>query len=144
MTEHLPFWKAKNLDEFSPEEWESLCDGCARCCLHKFIDDDTEELFYSNACCRYLDIDNCTCTCYEQRNNRVPDCVIVTPENIGELDWMPVTCAYRLLYEGEDLPDWHPLVSGSKDSIHEAGISVRFLAISEEEIENPEDYIFEE
>lgn len=144
MTEQVPFWKAKPLHELSREEWESLCDGCARCCLHKFVDEDTEELLYSSACCRYLDIDNCTCTCYQQRNIKVPDCVIVTPDNVGELDWMPVTCAYRLLYEGEDLPDWHPLVSDSKETIHEAGISVRYLAISEDEVDNPEDYIFEE
>ena len=137
-----PFWKEKSLQELSPEEWESLCDGCARCCLHKFIDDDGR-LLYSSVVCRYLDIDKCQCTCYEQRSIKVPDCVIVKPENIDELDWMPSSCAYRLLNEGKELPDWHPLVSGDPNSVHEAGISVRHFAVSEDEVDDPEYYIID-
>ncbi len=136
------FWKYTPLQEMTREQWESLCDGCARCCLMKFIN-DAGELFYTSVACRYLDIDSCRCTCYEQRDIRVPGCVVVKPDNISDLDWMPSSCAYRLVYEGRDLPDWHPLVSGKPESVHEAGISVRHFAISEERVDDPEDWIID-
>lgn len=120
-----PFWISKSLSEMSQAEWESLCDGCARCCLIKLEDEDTGEIHYTNVVCDLLDQENCRCTDYVNRSVRVPQCIVVRPDNIQELKWMPSTCAYRLLWEGKPLPAWHPLVSGDSDSVHLAGISVR-------------------
>lgn len=127
----LPFWKRKTLREMTTQEWESLCDGCAKCCLHKLEDADTGAIAPTNVACRLLDMTACRCTRYSERQRLVPDCVVLEPTNVGTLSWMPSTCAYRLLAEGKDLPDWHPLVSGDRDSVHEAGISVREWAVSE-------------
>ena len=126
------FWKTKSLSEMSTAEWESLCDGCAQCCLAKVEDIDTGSVHYTDVVCRYLDTEKCRCTAYSKRTTLVPDCVKLTPDNLGQLNWMPATCAYRLLSEGQPLPDWHPLVSGSDASVHEAGVSVRGHCISEE------------
>jgi uncharacterized cysteine cluster protein YcgN (CxxCxxCC family) len=126
------FWKTRPLHEMSPAEWESLCDGCAQCCLAKVEDIDTGDVHYTDVVCRYLDTEACRCTAYSERTKLVPECVKLTPDNLGQLSWMPETCAYRLLYEGKPLPDWHPLVSGNDTSVHEAGISVRGRCISEE------------
>lgn len=131
MTTNIPFWEIKSLDQMSPDEWESLCDGCARCCLLKLEDEDSHEVFFTNVVCKYLEQEQCRCTEYQQRNHLVPDCVVVTPE-IAQQPWLPDTCAYRLLAEGKPLPDWHPLLSGDPDSVHRAGISVRDKAVSEE------------
>lgn len=136
-----PFWKRKTLAEMTREEWESLCDGCARCCLAKLEDEDTGEIAYTNVACRLLDHESCRCTKYAQRSRFVPDCITLTPENVGQLRWMPSTCAYRLLTEGKDLPDWHPLVSGTPESVHWAGISVRGRIVSERKAIDLEDYI---
>lgn len=141
MTKPLPFWKAKPLDALSKAEWESLCDGCAKCCLHKLEDPDTGEIAQTNVACRLLDIGSCRCANYPQRARYVPDCVILTPKNVGALKWMPKTCAYRLLAEGKDLFPWHPLVSGDPESVHRAGISVRGRAISERRAGPLEDHI---
>lgn len=107
------------------EEWESLCDGCARCCLLKLQDADTDEVYYTNLHCKYLKVDECACSDYQNRSTLVPDCLSLTPDNLSQLHWMPATCAYRLLFEGNPLPEWHPLVSGNPESVHEAGISIR-------------------
>ncbi len=107
------------------DEWESLCDGCARCCLVKLEDEDTGEIHFTDIGCTLLDGKACRCRDYPRRSRRVTDCVTLTPEAVRTLTWLPVTCAYRLLSQGKDLPDWHPLVSGSSDSVHEAGVSVR-------------------
>jgi uncharacterized cysteine cluster protein YcgN (CxxCxxCC family) len=141
VTKPLPFWKAKPLDALSKAEWESLCDGCAKCCLHKLEDTDTGEIAQTNVACRLLDIGSCRCANYPQRSRYVPDCVILTPKNVGALKWMPKTCAYRLLAEGKDLFPWHPLVSGDPESVHRAGISVRGRAISERRAGPLEDHI---
>ena len=125
------FWKRKSLREMTRQEWESLCDGCAKCCLHKLQDDRTGQVRYTNVACRLLDCGSCTCSDYENRTRRVPDCVILTPDNIDELYWMPRTCAYRLLAEGKDLPDWHPLITGDPDSPRKAGISVHGRVVPE-------------
>lgn len=126
-----PFWETKRLDEMSAEEWESLCDGCGKCCLHKLQDADTDEIFSTNVACRLLDLETCRCGDYPNRKKKVPDCVQLTPETAASLPWLPPTCAYKLIAHGEALPEWHPLVSGSPDSVHDAGISLRGRAVSE-------------
>lgn len=141
MTDELPFWRRKTLAETNPEEWESLCDGCGKCCLHKLEDEDTREIAFTNVACRLLDIGSCRCTNYVGRTRLVPDCVQLTPENAGALRWMPSTCAYRLLAEGKDLPAWHPLVSGDPDSVHRAGVSVRGRCVPERKAGDLYDHI---
>jgi hypothetical protein len=136
------FWQTKPLTELADHEWESLCDGCGRCCLHKLEDEDTEELLFTQVACRLLDIDTCRCTRYRKRSKLVPDCLSLR-QGFKQFHWLPSTCAYRLLYEGKPLPEWHPLVSGRAESVHEAGISVRGLAISELLVDDIEDYVLE-
>ncbi len=140
----LPFWMEKSLEEMNTEEWESLCDGCGRCCLLKLQDFDTGKVSYTSVACRLLDLDKCACTRYSERRRLVPDCVKLTPRNISKLQWMPSTCAYRLLYEGKPLEPWHPLISGNAESVHEAGISIRHRAISEREAGDIENYILDD
>jgi len=130
----LPFWQTKTLSEMSNPEWESLCDGCARCCMHKLEDEDTGEVHYTSIVCRYLDQDKCQCTDYSQRNVNVPECVLLTPERVDEFAWLPNTCAYRLIAEGKDLYDWHPLVSGDKASVQAAGIAVTGKVVDERSV----------
>jgi len=119
------FWRVKSLEEMTTAEWESLCDGCARCCLVKLEDEDSGEIHFTDLGCKLLDAETCRCRDYRRRRRRVPDCVKLTPEAVRKLSWLPVTCAYRLLAEGRDLAWWHPLVSGSPDTVREAGVSVR-------------------
>jgi len=121
----VPFWRRKRLSDMSRAEWESLCDGCGRCCLNKLIDADTRRTLYTDVACRLLDGETCRCSDYAHRHARVKDCVRLTPRNVGRLTWLPPTCAYRLIANGQDLPWWHPLVSGSRETVHEAGVSVR-------------------
>ncbi|MHC8507904.1 MAG: YcgN family cysteine cluster protein [Rhodospirillales bacterium] len=136
-----PFWKTKTFDEMTRAEWESLCDGCAKCCLNKLQDEDTGEYHFTDVACRLLDLNTCRCTHYAARQAIVPECQALTPENVGALDWLPSTCAYRLVYEGEDLADWHPLVSGDAESVHRAGVSVRGRVKSESDIADLENHI---
>jgi uncharacterized cysteine cluster protein YcgN (CxxCxxCC family) len=131
--EDPPFWRAKTLEEMSPREWESLCDGCARCCLVKLEDEDTGEVHYTDVGCALLDAGSCRCRDYRRRQAKIPDCVRLTPETVRRLSWLPPTCAYRLLAEGKDLPSWHPLVSGDPNSVHRAGVSVRGRTAGNEE-----------
>ena len=131
MTE--PFWKTKKLSEMTDAEWESLCDGCGRCCLVKLEDEDTGEVAYTDVGCTLLEGDTCRCRDYEGRQARVPDCVRLTADTVRTLSWLPPTCAYRLLAEGRDLPWWHPLLSGDPDTVHGAGISVRGRVAGPEE-----------
>ena len=118
-----PFWQVKTLEEMSREEWESLCDGCARCCLVKLEDADTAEIYFTDVGCTLLDAKTCRCRDYRRRQSRVSDCVKLTPKTVRRLDWLPVTCAYRCLAEGRGLAWWHPLVSGSPDTVRQAGVS---------------------
>jgi uncharacterized cysteine cluster protein YcgN (CxxCxxCC family) len=119
------YWQEKTLEEMSLREWEGLCDGCARCCLVKLEDEDTSEIHYTDVGCTLLDGATCQCRDYKNRQKKVADCVRLTPKTVRSLNWLPTTCAYRLLSEGKDLPDWHPLVSGDPESVHTAGVSVR-------------------
>ena len=126
-----PFWKTTPLDQMTQAQWESLCDGCGRCCLHKLRDEYTEELSFTNVSCRLLDTDTCRCRKYETRRDFVPDCVSLTPASLRDIDWLPPSCGYRRVAEGKDLAPWHPLVSGDPDSVHRANVSVRGRAIDE-------------
>lgn len=137
----LPFWKRKRLDEMTSAEWESLCDGCGKCCLHKLEDEDTGEIALTNVACRYLDLGTCRCGDYANRQKNVADCVQLTPSAVPSLHWLPETCAYRLVGEGRDLPSWHPLISGDADAVHAAGVSVRGKAVSEDEVDDLEDHV---
>ncbi len=130
----VPFWETKSLNEMSTEEWESLCDGCARCCLHKIEDEDSGEIHFTNIACRLLDLGNCQCLDYAHRFKKVSDCLQLTPEKVEELTWLPKTCAYRRVSEGWGLARWHPLVSGNKKTVIEAGISVSGKTISEKSV----------
>ena len=128
-----PFWRRKPLGEMTRPEWESLCDGCGKCCLLKVEYEDTREVFPTSVSCKLLDRDTCRCSDYVHRKRHVPDCILLTPEMVGNLSWLPSTCAYRMLSEGKDLAWWHPLVSGDPETVHDAGISVRQRTISEDE-----------
>lgn len=132
----LPFWRAKSLSEMTAEEWESLCDGCGKCCLLKLEDADTGEIHPTDVGCRLLDLATCRCTRYTERKRLVPDCVALNADNVKELAWMPKTCAYRLVAEGKDLPDWHPLKTGDPESVVRAGVSMRGKLVSEREAGN--------
>ncbi|MSO90085.1 MAG: YcgN family cysteine cluster protein [Acetobacteraceae bacterium] len=125
------FWETKTLEEMSPDEWESLCDGCGRCCLHKLRHDDTGALSFTNVACRLLDVSTARCSDYANRRRRVPDCVNLTPAEVREIDWLPPSCAYRLLAENKPLYWWHPLVSGDVATVAQAGISVAGRAVNE-------------
>jgi len=122
------FWKQKRLSQMNHDEWESLCDGCGRCCLHKLEDEDDGRIYYTRAACSLLDIKSCRCKDYANREKLMPDCLQLSVDNAQYFDWLPETCAYRLLAEGESLPEWHPLITGDPDSVIKAGISVRDIA----------------
>jgi uncharacterized cysteine cluster protein YcgN (CxxCxxCC family) len=125
------FWKRKSLAEMTRPEWDSLCDGCALCCMHKVEDEDSGEVFYTNLACKLLDIDTCRCTDYANRAKKVADCLVLTPDATEAFEWLPATCAYRRLAKGEDLPEWHPLITGDPESVHQVEVSVRGKVVSE-------------
>jgi uncharacterized cysteine cluster protein YcgN (CxxCxxCC family) len=127
------FWKRKLLSEMSPDEWESLCDGCALCCVQKVEDEDTGAVFFTDVACRLLDSKTCRCTAYKSRAKQVADCLVLGADKPELYRWLPASCAYRRLAEGHDLPEWHPLRTGDPESVHEAGISVRGRVTSETE-----------
>jgi len=137
------FWKENSLTEMSREEWESLCDRCGKCCLHKLEDEDTGEIHYTDVACRFLDPETIKCGKYWVRQRFVGNCVVMTADMLDKLPWMPSSCAYRLLYEGKDLPEWHPLVSGDPDSMIKAGKTVKGRVVDEREAGDFEDHLVE-
>jgi uncharacterized cysteine cluster protein YcgN (CxxCxxCC family) len=134
VTEARTFWNTKALAEMTTGEWESLCDGCGRCCLHKLEDIDTGLHYYTDVVCRLLDEKICRCTRYQERKTLVQDCLSLSPDAAEQFEWLPLTCAYRRLAEGKSLEWWHPLVSGNPDTVVAAGISVRGRTISEDNV----------
>ncbi|OQX30799.1 MAG: hypothetical protein B0D96_03455 [Candidatus Sedimenticola endophacoides] len=137
------FWTEKPLTDLSNEEWEALCDGCAKCCLHRFEDSRTREIHFTNVCCRYLDQHSCRCSDYLRRNVNVPECVLITPKVLEAPYWLPETCAYRLLAEGRPLPPWHPLVSGDPATVFRSGNAVCGRVISERETDCLEHHLID-
>lgn len=140
------FWELP-LAKLDPEEWEALCDGCGKCCLNKLEFEDPPELVFTRVSCRLLDGHACQCTSYANRHDYVPDCVVLTPKKLKEVAyWLPATCAYRLRHEGKPLENWHYLISGDRETIHRAGISMRDRTISEVEVDEYdwEDYMIED
>jgi len=127
----IPFWKTKKLRELTETEWEALCDGCAKCCVHKLEDEATGEIHYTCVACRMLDVNTCRCTDYPNRHKTVPDCAVLSADQPEHFQWMPETCAYLLLHEGKPLPDWHPLITGDPASVHAHGASARKKLIPE-------------
>ncbi len=146
MTIRKGFWKHKKLTDLSLEEWEALCDGCGICCLFKIEDEETGEVELTNIACRFLDLDSIRCQLYDDRICAMPTCIKLTPSKVEALKWLPDTCAYRLILRGQPLPDWHPLESGDRQSIHEAGISVKGKVICEIEanLDRIEDYVVDD
>lgn len=140
-----PFWRKLTLDKMSPEQWESLCDGCGLCCLHKLEDMDTGDIHYTAVACHMLDLKTCRCSDYANRAQIVPDCTVLTPETARDLNWLPESCAYRRVAHGQDLPKWHPLVSGNSAAIKRAGVSASTFAIREQDadLDDLEQYIIE-
>ena len=132
------FWE-KPLSELDAQEWELLCDGCGRCCLKKFADDASEEIFYTRIVCRYLEQDSHRCGCYEERTKRVPECLDVKKMDMQFVNWMPDTCAYRLRFQDKDLFDWHPLLAGSREKMESENIAITGKVISEEYV-HPEGF----
>jgi uncharacterized cysteine cluster protein YcgN (CxxCxxCC family) len=133
MTMKDEYWKRKSLSEMTTEEWDGLCDGCALCCMQKVEDEETGEIFYTDLACRLLDLDTCRCTDYANRAKKVAECFVLSVDNPEMFTWLPATCAYRRLANDQDLPGWHPLITGDPESVHEAGISVRGKSVSENE-----------
>lgn len=133
------WWHSKSLQELSTQEWEALCDGCAKCCLHKLEDEDSGEVYYTKVRCRYLDEAACQCSDYPNRSVLVAHCIDLRSADWATLSWLPSTCAYRLRAHNQPLPQWHPLISGSRESVHEAGVSIRGRAVSDEFV-HPDGY----
>ncbi len=126
------FWETKTLEQMSPDEWESLCDGCGLCCLVKIEDEDSGDIYNTSVSCHLLDIEHCRCRDYMNRLSKVPACAQLNLSNLPAMGWLPETCAYKRLYAGKDLPAWHPLLTTDKQSVHDAGVSVKWFAQSEE------------
>jgi len=138
-----PWWQTKSLADMSDDEWESLCDGCAKCCLVKLEDVDTEEIYYTNVSCQLLDTESCRCSDYAGRHRIVDDCIKLDRSNVNKLQWLPKSCSYRLVAEGQPLPEWHYLRTGSRQTLHSYGASLRGKVVSERDVRDDdiEDHI---
>jgi uncharacterized cysteine cluster protein YcgN (CxxCxxCC family) len=138
-----PFWKRKTLDQLDAQEWESLCDGCGLCCLQKLEDEDDGAVYYTRIACKLLDLKTCQCSRYAERTRFVPDCIQLTPAQADQFAWLPPTCGYRLVAEGKDLPEWHPLICDDREAVHKAGISQSGRMLSETQVaeDDWEDYL---
>ena len=139
------FWENKKLSEMSTTEWEQLCDGCGKCCVHKLQDDETEEVFFTSVACELFNPMTCKCSDYSNRINKVSMCIQVSLDTPNIFDWLPKSCSYKLLSDGEKLPQWHHLLTGKRESIHEENESVLGKVILESELdedESLEDYVF--
>jgi hypothetical protein len=139
----MKFWETKTLAEMTIEEWESLCDGCGKCCLIKLEDEDSGEIAFTSVVCDLIDLDTCRCTHYSERCTLVPDCIDLKQHDFAEYKWLPSMCAYRLLTDGKPLPDWHPLNSGTVESVKDAGVAIGSYAVKESQVDDPEDHIIE-
>ncbi len=135
------FWNTKSLAELSKTEWESLCDNCAKCCLNKLEDSTTREVFYTNVHCYLLDLEECRCSRYLERSTLVPECITLTVKDLADPYWLPSTCAYRRLAEGKDLPDWHPLITGSQDTVIQSGNAICGRTICETQADDLEQHL---
>ncbi|MBV2120909.1 MAG: YcgN family cysteine cluster protein [Candidatus Thiodiazotropha sp. (ex Ctena orbiculata)] len=139
-----PFWRTKSLEVLSREEWESLCDGCAKCCLQKLEDEETREIYFTNVVCDLLDQENCRCTHYQERSILVPNCITLQPKDLKDPYWLPPTCAYRLIAEGKDLPAWHPLqCNGESRQMRLGGHSIHGKVVSESEADDWEHHLID-
>ena len=132
----MSFWKEKKLSEMTVQEWESLCDGCGKCCLNKLEDEDTGDIYWTSVACDLIELDSCRCSRYSERTRLVPECLDLKQHDFADFNWLPATCAYRLLSDKKDLPDWHPLVSGNTDSVKDAGVSIASYAMKESEVDD--------
>ncbi|HEY8035223.1 MAG TPA: YcgN family cysteine cluster protein [Methylobacter sp.] len=139
----MNFWETKKLSEMTTEEWESLCDNCGKCCLHKLEEEDTGDIYFTSVVCNLIDLNTCRCTRYTERTRLVPECLDLKQHDFAEYNWLPTTCAYRLLSDGKELPAWHPLLSKDPDSVQDAGVSISSYAMKESEIDDLEDHIIE-
>ena len=137
----MKFWETKTLAEMSTSEWESLCDNCGKCCLIKLEDEDSGEIAFTSVVCNLIDLESCRCTRYSERTALVPECIDLKQHDFAAYNWLPATCAYRLLTDGKPLPDWHPLISGNTESVKDAGVSISSYAIKESQVDDPEDHI---
>jgi len=139
----MNFWETKTLAEMTTEEWESLCDNCGKCCLNKLEDEDSGDIYFTSVVCNLIDLDTCRCTRYADRTRLVPECIDLKQHDFAEYNWLPATCAYRLLVDGKELPSWHPLITGDPESVKDAGVSISSYAMKESEVEDLEDHIIE-
>ena len=139
----MKFWETKKLSEMTIKEWESICDGCGKCCLNKLEDEDTGEIFFTSVVCNLIDLDTCRCTRYLERTTLIPECLDLKQHDFSEYNWLPSTCAYRLLTDGKELPSWHPLVSGDQESVKDAGVAISSFAMKESDVDDLEDHIIE-
>jgi len=138
-----PFWESVPLHKMTRTQWESLCDGCGKCCIHKLEDEETGEVLPTNVACRLLDRRSGQCSDYRRRHAFVPECVRLTPAKLDQLDWLPSSCAYKLIRDGRGLYDWHHLISGDREAVHRAGVSVRGWTVSEDDVGDLENHIID-
>lgn len=139
----MSFWQNKSLAQMSTEEWESLCDNCGKCCLHKLEDEKTGKIFFTSVVCNLYDLKKCQCSRYHERFRWVPECVDIKRLDVSNYNWLPASCAYRLLSEGMALPAWHPLVSKKARSVNHAGVAINSYAVKESDVRKLEDHVIE-